>query len=135
LNLQLPLSGSRDHRIIIPVVYALAEGGLSTPSLGITRPGEGGEGTKGPNLAFNSLSRDHSRTLRPPSRPPVLPRLSTPSLGITIAVKSGFFTSVFSNFQLPLSGSRRNAWTELIGSVERSFNSLSRDHRPTRYRG
>ena len=76
---------------------------LSTPSLGIT-------------------SRLHG-ALRGPR-----PDLSTPSLGITISNYVLYHYVVFSDFQLPLSGSLGYQYGEYLLTNAHAFNSLSRDH-------
>ena len=117
---QLPLSGSRGSGCLTSTYYH----------------------------TFNSLSRDHSSSPRA-SRPAM--RLSTPSLGITEPIDKGLPCAHVRRFQLPLSGSPRRTVGEsrflpwhfqlpLSGShpnfvrvnvknTERTFNSLSRDHR------
>ena len=99
---------SRDHKTlkVIDGWYWIFDQ-LSTPSLGITVEGDMGfVRNEAPYSTFNSLSRDHL------------------ARGVdTIAHKTAI-----GDFQLPLSGSRRESRSSRSSWQRRSFNSLSRDH-------
>ena len=123
-NFQLPLAGSPVWVNKKPSRAEFSFNSLSRDH----RSSWGLPSSAWPSFSFNSLSRDHQRYLykRQPTRPILL---STPSRGITSGVtsrgrvaKSALSTPSrgITSRCFPASGST---------TVERTFNSLSRDHR------
>ena len=100
---------------------------LSTPSLGITYNSKRYQ-LKEVWFTFNSLSRDHVK-VRYVGEYPVIAAFQLPLSGSRSRGRTkGRSNKGGQGFQLPLSGSRKTVGVSLL--ARRSFNSLSRDHKP-----